>query len=134
MKLFKTKDQKGLHNVLTSADDAYLLGYTDDWTLKMITSRNLEVFSLALIECGPSMKLIETAVVAIVRTGGLEAARKIGLWNTPVQESLEATQRLVDLHTEYCASTTEKLFIFTKKNPSMKLLYEKLIVGEPKLP
>jgi hypothetical protein len=126
MKIFKTKDQEGLLDVRTSADDEYIIGVNAQCKLIMQNSRKKVVFSMQMIDEPISKETIIQCVYKILRLGGVKAAAKIGVWNSPVQESKEAMQRLLDIHYEYCATPEEKFFIMARKNPSLSKLYRKL--------
>lgn len=126
MKIFKTKDQRGLHSVYSSADDEYFIGVSEENRLVMMNSRNRQVFSLAMVDEPISMETIVKTVHAVIRSGGVKGASKIGMWNVPVQESIEATKRLLELFNEYVASPEQKLFSMVKKNPVLRDLYRKM--------
>lgn len=122
MDLYPSQDTMGMTMVLTSEHRAYFFGLKEDY-LQMVSASGSPIFQVKVILEQTSIKIIRKAITEIIEKGGM---RSIFTSMNPIQESRELTQKLYDLHVEYCGPQELLMFRMCVKNPSLIKLIDRL--------
>lgn len=121
--LFKTRDCEGLRACMTDGFRDILVGIDSENNIVGIVNDQL-VFSVPGTSIEDCQKTIYRGVVAIVSTGGVGAAKRIGRWSLDQQEDF--LEHALNLHYVYCMPAESHVFGMMQKNSFLIKLMKEL--------